>query len=113
MLESGRHRRCATSAQPLDRPARIDGTTARWARDRDLGRHHPSMMWLKGCPRCQGDLFEELAVAAELYGTRFVNCLQCGYSLTAEQERQLPRARDEAVASAAMRRSGASAVSGG
>jgi hypothetical protein len=70
------------------------------------------MMWLKGCPRCQGDLFEELAVGAELYGTHFVNCLQCGYSLSAEQERQLPRSREEAVASAAMRRPGMAAASG-
>jgi hypothetical protein len=76
------------------------------------GRHLLSMMWLKGCPRCQGDLFEELAVGAELYGTHFVNCLQCGYSLTAEQERQLPRSREEAVASAAMRRPGLAAASG-
>ncbi len=62
------------------------------------------MMWLKGCPRCRGDLFEEIAVAPELYGTHMVSCLQCGYALTADQERQLPRTRPEAVAASAMRR---------
>ena len=64
------------------------------------------MMWLKGCPRCQGDLFEEIAVAPELYGSHSVSCLQCGYALTPVQERELPRGRrTEAVAASAMRRS--------
>jgi hypothetical protein len=62
------------------------------------------MMWLKGCPRCQGDLFEEIAIAPELYGSRSVSCLQCGYALTAEEERGLARTRTEAVAASAMRR---------
>ena len=62
------------------------------------------MMWLKGCPRCQGDLFEEVAVSPELYGSRFVNCLQCGYTLSPEQEVSLPRAEPQAPAAAAWRR---------
>lgn len=33
------------------------------------------MFWLKGCPRCGGDLQEEI----DYYGTEVV-CLQCGYS---------------------------------
>jgi hypothetical protein len=67
------------------------------------------MMWLKGCPRCHGDLFEEIAVAPELYGARTVGCLQCGYSLSADEERELPRSRStEAVASSALRRGVAS-----
>jgi hypothetical protein len=32
------------------------------------------MFWLKGCPRCKGDLYED----TDKYG-RYVNCLQCGY----------------------------------
>ena len=48
-------------------------------------------MWLKGCPRCQGDLFEEATVVPELYGGHLVTCLQCGYVLTEEQEARLSR----------------------
>jgi hypothetical protein len=62
------------------------------------------MMWLKGCPRCQGDLTEELAVEPELQGMRFVSCLQCGYVLSADQEQALPRKRLEPVSSGALRR---------
>lgn len=31
------------------------------------------MFWLKGCPRCSGDLYSD----RDQYGT-FVSCLQCG-----------------------------------
>ena len=31
------------------------------------------MMWLKGCPKCHGDLYLD----SDGYGT-FVECLQCG-----------------------------------
>jgi hypothetical protein len=35
---------------------------------------------------------------------RFVSCLQCGYVLSADQERELPRKRLEPVSSGALRR---------
>jgi hypothetical protein len=62
------------------------------------------MMWLKGCPRCQGDLFEEAGIGPELAGSHFVNCLQCGYTLTPEQEAQLPRPSPRTPSSTAWRR---------
>ena len=62
------------------------------------------MMWLKGCPRCQGDLTQEIAVEPELAGMHFVSCLQCGYVLTPDQEQALPRQRQEPVAAGALRR---------
>ncbi len=37
--------------------------------------------WLKKCPRCSGDLREEL--------NTLVACLQCGYTLTHAQEAAL------------------------
>ncbi len=67
------------------------------------------VMWLKGCPRCHGDLFEEAAVGAEAYGRRFVSCLQCGHTLSEAQEAHLSR-RPGAPAAAAMRRVAASAL---
>ena len=39
------------------------------------------MMWLKGCPRCGGDLYIEHNV-----GDSSVTCLQCGHVLTEAQE---------------------------
>ncbi len=39
------------------------------------------MYWLKSCPRCQGDLFEN----NNFYG-RYINCFQCGHYLTAAEE---------------------------
>jgi len=33
------------------------------------------MFWLKRCPRCSGDLFEQV----DHYGN-FVTCMQCGFS---------------------------------
>ncbi len=35
------------------------------------------MLWLKGCPRCNGDLNEE----GDMYG-EYIACLQCGYYLS-------------------------------
>jgi hypothetical protein len=32
------------------------------------------MFWLKGCPRCQGDLQEE----SDVYG-KYAICIQCGH----------------------------------
>ena len=60
-------------------------------------------MWLKGCPRCGGDLFEEAALGAEAYGRRFVSCLQCGHTLSEEQEDILARKRS-APSAGALRR---------
>mgnify|MGYP005845542455 CR=1 FL=1 len=45
------------------------------------------MMWLKGCPRCGGDLYIEYNV-----GDASVTCLQCGHILTEAQEAGLKRA---------------------
>lgn len=39
------------------------------------------MLWLRGCPRCGGDL-ADAGFGMETY----VACLQCGKTLTAEQE---------------------------
>ncbi len=35
-----------------------------------------NMLWLKGCPRCGGDLHEN----QDVYGY-YISCLQCGYYL--------------------------------
>jgi ssDNA-binding Zn-finger/Zn-ribbon topoisomerase 1 len=37
--------------------------------------------WLKGCPKCRGDLREE----SDKFGAYFA-CVQCGYILKAEEE---------------------------
>ena len=42
------------------------------------------MMWLKQCPKCDGDLSE----GVDIYG-RFVACLQCAYELCDSEERQI------------------------
>jgi hypothetical protein len=68
------------------------------------------MMWLKGCPRCQGDLFEEAGIGPEVYGAHFVNCLQCGYTLTSEEEAGLARPSQRTLSSTAQRRLLASAT---
>ncbi len=39
------------------------------------------MLWLKGCPRCNGDLNEE----CDMYG-EYTACLQCGYYLSPLEE---------------------------
>ncbi len=38
-------------------------------------------LWLRSCPRCQGDLYEE----KDMYG-RFIACLQCAYYLSEAEE---------------------------
>ena len=38
------------------------------------------MFWLKGCPRCKGDLYED----TDKYG-HYVSCLQCGYHCSKTQ----------------------------
>ena len=42
------------------------------------------MLWLKGCPRCHGDLFLERDI-----GASYVVCIQCGYTLNEAQEQHL------------------------
>lgn len=39
------------------------------------------MVWLKSCPRCNGDLSEN----QDLYG-RYVTCVQCAYYLSEVEE---------------------------
>ncbi|MDA0264772.1 MAG: hypothetical protein O3A93_11395 [Chloroflexi bacterium] len=39
------------------------------------------MFWLKSCPRCFGDLYDN----ADIYGN-YIDCLQCGHYLTVEEE---------------------------
>lgn len=51
------------------------------------------MMWLKACPRCNGDLYIEYQV-----GETNVVCLQCGHILTKAQEDQLRRPAPAGVA---------------
>lgn len=40
--------------------------------------------WLRSCPRCRGDIFEERAL-----GSVDMVCIQCGHVLTAVQEMTL------------------------
>lgn len=40
--------------------------------------------WLKACPKCHGDLYEERA-----WGETNVVCLLCGRALTREEEEKL------------------------
>ena len=42
------------------------------------------MYWLKGCPRCRGDLHQE----SDIFGV-YVACIQCGYVLNAREEETL------------------------
>jgi uncharacterized Zn finger protein (UPF0148 family) len=46
------------------------------------------MMWLKSCPKCRGDLFEE----HDLGGSAVI-CLQCGKILSQHEESLLSRSR--------------------
>lgn len=39
------------------------------------------MFWLKSCPRCNGDLFDN----SDVYGN-YIDCFQCGHYLTAEED---------------------------
>lgn len=39
------------------------------------------MFWLKSCPRCHGDLYED----RDLHG-RYMACLQCGHHLSPAEE---------------------------
>lgn len=42
------------------------------------------MFWLKSCPRCHGDLYDN----SDFYG-RYIDCLQCGHYLTAVEDARL------------------------
>ena len=42
------------------------------------------MFWLKGCPRCNGDLYED----RDIHGS-YIACLQCSKYLTAADEAKL------------------------
>ena len=42
------------------------------------------MFWLKGCPRCNGDLYED----RDIHGA-YIACLQCSKYLTAADEAKL------------------------
>ncbi len=48
------------------------------------------MLWLKGCPRCRGDL--TLIDEGCLY-PRYVQCLQCGHVLSGAAETVLLQRR--------------------
>ena len=39
------------------------------------------MFWLKFCPRCQGDLYQD----RDSYGT-YISCMQCSHYLTQAEE---------------------------
>lgn len=60
------------TTERADRPS-----TATW------GRRKPRW-WLKACPRCGGDLYEE-----EAWGERSIRCLLCGHALTRQEEERL------------------------
>ena len=42
------------------------------------------MFWIKGCPKCHGDLYRD----SDLYGS-YVACLQCSRYLTEAEETRL------------------------
>ena len=51
------------------------------------------MFWLKGCPKCHGDLYSD----RDAYGS-YVACVQCGHFLTEAQESQLNQSPSRQVA---------------
>lgn len=42
------------------------------------------MFWLKSCPRCRGDLYDN----TDIYGS-YTDCFQCGHYLTDVEEARL------------------------
>ena len=42
------------------------------------------MTWIKGCPKCHGDLYSD----SDVYGS-YVACFQCGHYLTVTEEARL------------------------
>ncbi|HYU17581.1 MAG TPA: hypothetical protein VEQ11_02695 [Chloroflexota bacterium] len=53
------------------------------------------MMWLKGCPKCHGDLYEEPAIGLHAAAARYVSCLQCGHVLSEPEEAKLRESEQE------------------
>ncbi len=47
-------------------------------------------MWLKGCPKCGGDLMLEKSL-----WERTISCIQCGRTLRAEEEAHLGVPKEE------------------
>jgi hypothetical protein len=45
-----------------------------------------STWWMKNCPKCRGDLVEDVGLG----GDRDVTCLQCGYLLRPHEMAALP-----------------------
>ena len=58
------------------------------------------MMWLKGCPKCRGDLFEEPTIGLHA-AARSISCLQCGHTLTEREEASLTLKKSPAGAARA------------
>ncbi|NQW21849.1 MAG: hypothetical protein HQ475_00225 [SAR202 cluster bacterium] len=42
------------------------------------------MFWLKSCPKCHGDLYDN----TDVYGS-YIDCLQCGHYLTSIEDAEL------------------------
>jgi hypothetical protein len=55
-------------------------------------------MWLKSCPRCHGDLFQEAAIGMHRVANHYVSCLQCGHVLSEVEEQHLYQSTDQQVA---------------
>jgi uncharacterized Zn finger protein (UPF0148 family) len=55
-------------------------------------------VWAKACPRCSGDLHEELAI----YDS-YVFCVKCRYTLTHREKASLTAAREPAREAAGAR----------
>jgi len=55
------------------------------------------MFWLKSCPRCHGDLYDN----KDIYGS-YIDCFQCGHYLTADEDASLrsdsPRGKTSSLA---------------
>ena len=60
------------------------------------------MFWLKRCPQCRGDLIAE----SDVHGS-YVVCLQCGRTLTNQEEQTLRAERTSAPERPLRRRTGA------
>lgn len=45
-----------------------------------------SNWWMKSCPKCHGDLVEDVGLG----GDRDISCLQCGYLLRPHETAALP-----------------------
>ena len=57
---------------------------ARNERAPEQKEENTEMMYFKRCPKCHGDLYEDL----DEYG-RYISCVQCSHYLTAAEESQL------------------------